>query len=186
MIIVEEVLSVSIEDLARATRVLEAANLRQEKEELGKDEINLTHQLQTAIIAGLTERGNHRFWAIILFCVAIFESLGPIQPLALPTSSEKANRRCSSTVWIRADQAEDLNAAPQPKKMADSFWQKCKIWIFGQQGMFMFKPFGCVCQRFPQQQHFSLVSSIMDRPKVPLGECRGRRMGEIWFFLWLV
>lgn len=57
----EEVLSVSIEDLARATRVLEAANLRQEKEELGKDEINLTHQLQTAIIAGLTERGNHRF-----------------------------------------------------------------------------------------------------------------------------
>ena len=54
-------LSVSIEDLARATRVLEAANLRQEKEELGKDEINLTHQLQTAIIAGLTERGNHRF-----------------------------------------------------------------------------------------------------------------------------
>ena len=56
--IVEEVLSVSMEDLVKATRVLEATNLRQKKEELRNDERILAHQLQTAIVAGLVERGD--------------------------------------------------------------------------------------------------------------------------------
>ena len=56
--VVEEVLSVSMEDLVKATRVLTAANLRQKKEEIRKDESILAHQLQMAIVAGLVERGD--------------------------------------------------------------------------------------------------------------------------------
>ena len=58
--IVEEVLSVSMKDLVKATRVLEATNLRQKKEELRKDETILGHQLQMAIVAGLVEKGGFK------------------------------------------------------------------------------------------------------------------------------
>ena len=58
--VVEEVLSVSMKDLVKATRVLEAAKLRQEKEELRKDETILGHQLQMAIVAGLVEKGGFK------------------------------------------------------------------------------------------------------------------------------
>merc|ERR1712130_919614 len=54
--IVEEVLSVSNKDLVEATRVLEAASLREKKKELRKDETILGHQLQMAIIAEMVER----------------------------------------------------------------------------------------------------------------------------------
>ena len=99
--VVEEVLSVSMED-----RVLEAANLRQKKEELRKDETILGHQLQMAIVAGLVERGNLKVERAIICCPAISESLGPIQPLALPASAASTLRRCPSTAWTRAVQAE--------------------------------------------------------------------------------
>ena len=104
--VVEEVLSVSTEDLVKATRVLEAANLRQKKEELRKDETILGHQLQMAIVAALVERGDLKVERAIICCPAISESLGPIQPLALPASAASTLRRCPSTAWTRAVQAE--------------------------------------------------------------------------------
>ena len=55
---VEEVLSVSNKDLVKATRVLEAASLREKKKELRKEETILGHQLQMAIIAEMVERGD--------------------------------------------------------------------------------------------------------------------------------
>ena len=56
--VVEEVPSVSMEDLVKATRVLTAANLRQKKGQLRKDETILADQLQMAIVAGLVEKGD--------------------------------------------------------------------------------------------------------------------------------
>ena len=57
-VVVEEVVSISKEDLDKATRVLEAASLREEKAELEHKEKISADQFQTAIIAGLVERGS--------------------------------------------------------------------------------------------------------------------------------
>ena len=56
--VVDEVVSISKEDLDKATRVLEAASLREEKAELEHKEKISADQFQTAIIAGLVERGS--------------------------------------------------------------------------------------------------------------------------------
>ena len=57
-VVVDDVVSISKEDLDKATRVLEAASLREEKAKLKHKEKISADQFQTAIIAGLVERGS--------------------------------------------------------------------------------------------------------------------------------